>query len=52
MTPGFLVNVTSVLEKAGEAVTLNTEAEVFSEKLETKHTVLLPIGSQSMVLEQ
>jgi hypothetical protein len=40
MTPGFLANVTSVLEKVGEAVTLNTEAAVFSEKLETKYAVL------------
>jgi hypothetical protein len=52
MTPDFLANVTSVLEKAGEAVTLNTEAEIFSEKLETKYTLLLPIESQSMVLQQ
>jgi len=32
MTPGFLANVNSVLEKADEAVTLNTEAEVFFPK--------------------
>ena len=49
MTQGFLANVNSVLEKAGEAV---TEAEGFSEKLETKYTVLWPIGSQTMVLQQ
>jgi len=40
MTLGFLANVTSILKKAGEAVTLNTEAEGFSEKLETQYTVL------------
>jgi hypothetical protein len=40
MTQGFLANVNSVLQKAGEAVTLNTEAEGFSEKLETKYTEL------------
>lgn len=52
MTPGFLANLTSVLEKAGEAATLNTEAEGFSEKLESKCTVLWPVRSQSMVLQQ
>jgi len=36
MTPSFLANVTSVLEKAGEVVTLNTEAEGFSEKQSTQ----------------
>ena len=40
MTPGFFANVTSVLEKAGGEVTLNMEAKGFSEKLETKYTVL------------
>jgi hypothetical protein len=40
MTPGFFANVTSVLEKADEAVTLNKEGDDFSEKLETKYTVL------------
>jgi hypothetical protein len=40
MAPGFLENVTSVLEKAGEAVILNTEAEGFSRKTGNKYTVL------------
>jgi hypothetical protein len=40
------------LEKADEAVTLNKEGDDFSEKLETKYTVLWSIGSQSMILQQ
>ena len=40
MTPSFLANVTNTLEKAGEAVTLNTEAEGFSRKIGNRYTVL------------
>lgn len=36
MIPSFLANVTNVLEKAGDVVTLNTEAEGFPQKTGNK----------------